>query len=113
MSIHPPDDELDERWKAMHEHPEFAEIPSFDALDLAEKSHANDKEPAEERPQTAQRKQRRVPNDEPAEEEPKSVSMYDDGPHDVDEQIGHDMLLEEYQNWISRPTVVEVDDYPL
>jgi len=112
-SIHSPDDDLNERWKAAHDHPQFAQIPGFEALDLGVKAHAHDAEVNQE-PVHHAFVEPHVVQEDISEEDIDSVGgVYDDGPHTPDEQIGHDMLHEEYQQFLSRPTVIDIAEDPL
>lgn len=104
MMIQPPDDELDERWRALHEHPELGKVPSFDALDLSVKSHANDVRLPGWQPEH---------KDKPRRHSNAIGADGQDTETESDEEIGHDMLVEEYENWMKRPSVIETDDYPL
>jgi len=114
-SIHAPDDDLDERWEAVHTHPGLAQVPGFDAPELAERAHANDGKRADPAPprRRARRSAATEETKRPSDDADSGGGVYDDdGPHTRDEQIGHEMILEEYQNSLEKPTEIEVEGSP-
>jgi hypothetical protein len=112
-SLHAPDDDLDERWEAAWAHSALAQVPGFDSPELAERAHANDAKRVT--PPPARRPARKSATDEEAwrSRGTNEGNVYDHGPHRSEaERMGHEMLIEEYENSLEKPTEIEIEGSP-
>ncbi len=114
MTVHAPDDDLDERWRAGHEHPRLAAVPDFLALDLGEKAHANDQPAAHQSPHAQPYVDHHVDaaSADPDQLEVRWLSADNLKPAQSlsDEEKGAAMLQEEYQSWLGhRDSTIEID----
>jgi hypothetical protein len=114
-SIHAPDDDLDERFQAAHAHPGLAAVTDFEALDLSVKAHANDPKRADPLPKARARRVSQAQSEgegEGEEDEVDSGGVYDHEGESPDEEMGHNMMLEEFEQSLNKPTEIEIDGSP-